>query len=72
MAVLLAVFKDRQLGYYSGIARSTMDKLVLRNRITVNANIFDSRFRNGEHCEFLDDNLRTGWLLLWHPVGVKK
>jgi hypothetical protein len=49
-----------------------MDKLVLRNRITVNANIFDSRFRNGEHCEFLDDNLRTGWLLLWHPVGVKK
>jgi len=49
-----------------------MDELVLRNRITVNANIFGSRFGNGGNCEFLDDNSRTGWLLLWHSVGVEK
>jgi hypothetical protein len=49
-----------------------MDEQVLRNHVTVNANIFGSRFRNGGHCEFWDDNSRTGWLLLWHPVGVEE
>jgi hypothetical protein len=49
-----------------------MDEQVLLKRITVNANIFGSRFRNGGHCEFLDDNSRTNWLLLSDPVGVEK
>ena len=49
-----------------------MDEQVLLKRITVNANIFCRGFKNGAHCEFLDDYSRTGWLLLCHPVGVEE